>query len=354
MATSTPSLEENGITLQTNILIQISWDSSSGDLKLDWYNNEQRETMTVSHDHIQLLSYAAEPKSKTELEEFIHNNCSFTDSPEDVLLRDVEKSLLLSPTHPIIEHSQNWMNKGWRQALYYTLSMYGNEISDVQTQSIDDPTHHLEPTHTVQLPKPHKLPDRSLVEVLLNRRTCREFEGEAINPQALATILDATFNNVVSLRNQSQEQIPVYKRFMAYGIYPIVFVVRVNGIQPGLYHYDERKNAIKQYRGFESPSTVDDLLQEMMVGQQAVTNGAVGVLFAADLDQCLELATNGKALASLYSAAAVFCQRFLVATTAVGFRTWQAAAFDDSIVLEEVAERAPLHFAVTGPVTLTD
>lgn len=69
--------------------------------------------------------------------------------------------------------------------MFYYLAAVDWEVTDTGER---DSARQASATPDRELPEPDPLPDRSLNDVMLDRRTCREFDGSTVEATALSSI----------------------------------------------------------------------------------------------------------------------------------------------------------------------
>ncbi len=101
----------------------------------------------------------------------------------------------------------------------------------------------------VELPPP-RLPPVSLADVIVRRRSSREFGDEAIRLDDLATLLAAAYG-VTATRDPGQ---PVRAVPSGGALYPLelyVAAAAVSDLAAGLYHFDPFRTALERLRSFD-------------------------------------------------------------------------------------------------------
>jgi SagB-type dehydrogenase family enzyme len=122
---------------------------------------------------------------------------------------------------------------------------------------------------TVELPSPETEGGPPLWKTLQARRSERAYAREPISVQQLSQLLWATQGTTRNIRHQQFRTAP-----SAGALYPIetyLVVNRVDGLDPGLYHYDALGGALKFLReGNLGPEAAATALDQPMVESAAV------------------------------------------------------------------------------------
>lgn len=263
---------------------------------------------------------------------------------------------VLVPDGPTRRRGRRWLDHGWRRSLYFHLETrdwappswerpdepvpsgpadegMASPDDGGTAPSEDDGTAPPAGGGTVPLPPPGDLPDRPLDEVLLDRRTCRAFDGTPMPARDLSTLLDAALRPVRAARRRGAA--PVGTRFLETGWFPFAVrpvVARSPGLDPGTYRYLVDDHALRPVEADvdPTPTGVDRAVRESVVNQPFVEGGAVTLLLSADLAAYRRGRPEPGALRHVFTAVSGHLHRFIVAATAMGYGCFQSAAFDDS------------------------
>ena len=106
-------------------------------------------------------------------------------------------------------------------------------------------------TARISLTRPASL-DRPLGEVIMRRRSRRSFDHRAIAPDAFAALLHAGYGVTGMLEAEGDRPaLPLRGVPSGGALYPLEFyagVLRVGGLEPGLYHFDPLSSALELLR----------------------------------------------------------------------------------------------------------
>ena len=205
------------------------------------------------------------------------------------------------------------------------------------------------------LPKPCSLPQSSLAEALIERKTCRAFTGEAVSLEAVSTLLYLSLGYLHERENDIDDS--VIEGLGARRSSPsggglnacegFLLVQNVIGLEPGLYAYRPAEHALS----FIRPLPVQALGQ-LLCGQHFINNLPVGLFITSRFDKLWWKYEHSRAYRMAYVEAGHISQTFQLVATALGLRTWLTGALTDNQVealleLEDSAEQ-PLFFVGCG------
>lgn len=207
----------------------------------------------------------------------------------------------------------------------------------------------------IPLPKPFALTDDSLNNALLQRKTCRSFNGDAIPLDDLATLLYLTLGYLHERENDRDSSI-------AYGLDArrsspsggglnacegFLLVQNVTGLEPGIYAYHPAEHALSPVNPLPEPA-----LGNLLAGQHFINNLPLGLFITARFDKLWWKYEHSRAYRMAFVEAGHLSQSFQLVATTLGLNTWLTGAFADSQVeallkIENSAEQ-PLFFVGCG------
>lgn len=238
--------------------------------------------------------------------------------------------------------AQMWESRGWRDALDFQLASRGlrwehhHQKPSVMTVHLD--------TNVASDPLPEVLLDTNLWEfnaqvlridsgasdlliadffdTLFLRRTFREFRAAEICLAQLSAILNGTFSDFAGPDRNDTLPFVTYAASFPFGIYVAAF--RVRGLAPGVYEYVPDRSGLRLRQAGSAEKQVSALAFNM----QGV-EGAAALLYTVRWAAYMQKYRFARAyrLALFELAGAVQSQ--LVATTALGLRTFLTPAIDD-------------------------
>jgi len=184
---------------------------------------------------------------------------------------------------------------------------------------------------------PLRVPERSsdspgeLERVLAARRTVREFSRKSVSYDDLSIVVRGTWGQTGWLDGGPLGRLAVKTSPSAGALHPIecyVVAWRVEGLEPGLYHYDVGENALRQLRR-------GDLRKEAVraaSGQQWVGRAAFCCILTAVFTRTLWKYEDETAFKVLWLDAGHLTQTFCLLATSRGLGPFQTAALQDSYI----------------------
>lgn len=210
----------------------------------------------------------------------------------------------------------------------------------------------------IALPKANDqlLQDASFAQTLLQRMTCRSFNGKAITLEELATVLyygfapvhgkdwgeieEAGFENLGTRRTSpSGTAMQFCEAYVA--------VCNVDGLEAGIYRYDGDQHELQLLRpGFTDQQFVYSVLDQFW------TKGiAVGIYMVGDLQRLWVKNTQARGYNLMMIEAGHLSQTLLLCGTALGLKTWLTGSFRDQYLNRLFGVDGERQFAV-GVVAL--
>lgn len=296
------------------------------------------EEQSVNDVHIvELLEHALTGRSKDELRAYLieEHDLERCVANEEVT-RLIEDDLLLSEQQQI-DGRQTWFEHEWDRSLYYHLSTRDEPVVEQRKQSYGDEAD--VPwceNESIELPSPADLPDVPFDEVLLDRRTCRDFDGTPIDSNDLSSIL---YHALAPIRDISD--ISGASSFLEITTFPITIypvVARSTDIDCGVYRYDIDGHALyeRAKSEYSTATEVDELLKNIVVNQPFVEDSSVTLLLSVNLQKYRQARPQSGAFRHLLTVVSAHAHRILLTATAFGFDVFQCAALKDSMADEVI------------------
>jgi putative peptide maturation dehydrogenase len=185
---------------------------------------------------------------------------------------------------------------------------------------------------------PHVDRDGVLYDVLLRRRTTRSFDADSQLPlEDLAVVLRYVFGyqgyarllgEITTLKRTS----PSAGGFHPIEAYPLV--LRVKGLEPGLYHYNGREHTLERIATLTEGRS---LAAQLVCGQTYFADAHVLVCLAARFDRAFwKYRNHPKALAALLMDAAHLSQTLYLVCTELGLGAFVTAAINNADIEEHL------------------
>lgn len=181
-------------------------------------------------------------------------------------------------------------------------------------------------------------------EVLLNRRTHRTFTDQPVDLRELATVLHYTFAPMYFV--DAREYGTLMMRTSPGGgarheLECYVGILNVDGLAPGLYHYQPEAHCLELVSESFGQSEVDRL----SFGQVMATSAGFLCFLTAVVERATYKYRHPRTLRMILLDAGHLAQTFALVNTAIGLGPFQTAAFRDSEVeaalgLDGIAETA--------------
>jgi SagB-type dehydrogenase family enzyme len=207
----------------------------------------------------------------------------------------------------------------------------------------------------IALPKPSCLPQGSLANALIGRKTCRTFTDEAVSLEDLGTLLYLSLGYLHERENDVDdclaEGLDARRSSPSGGglnaCEGFLHVQNVCGLKPGLYAYHPADHALS----FVNPAP-DSPLGQLLCGQHFIDNLPVGLFITSRFDKLWWKYEHSRAYRMAFVEAGHLSQTFQLVATALGLNTWLTGALADDRVeallgLEDSAEQ-PLFFVGCG------
>ena len=182
----------------------------------------------------------------------------------------------------------------------------------------------------VPLPEP-EAPTGEFLRVLLARRTHREFSGDAMPLASLATLLRYTWGAMGTI--DSPNFGPLLKKTSPSGgarhpaeVY--VAALDVEGLAPGLYHYNQRDHVLERLRG---DATRDQVLRHSL-GQQHVGKASAVCYMTAVLPRTMYKYRAPRAYRIVSLETGHLAQTFCLVATWLGLAPFTTAAIVDTAI----------------------
>lgn len=188
-------------------------------------------------------------------------------------------------------------------------------------------------------------------DALRKRRTRRSFARQAISFRDFSTILLWTWGKTHFFA--TSEIGPYILKTSPSGgarhsieVYPVV--LRVEGIEPGIYHYSVRRHGLERLR----PGSFDDLVVRLFANQAWVRDAAAVFLMTAIVERSMWKYHHSHAYRVLLLDAGHLGQTFHLVCTELGLAPFTSAGLKDTDIEVELGlngiSEIPLYAAATG------
>ena len=194
---------------------------------------------------------------------------------------------------------------------------------------------------TVALPEARLTGNVSLEETLLNRRSVRQYTGEALTLEEVSQLLWAAQGITASWGGRTAPS--------AGALYPLeVYLVagNVKGLAPGVYKYKPDRHELIWVKGKD----VRVELAQAALSQAPVRDGAIDIVISAVYERTTRK-YGDRGIRYVHMEAGHAAQNIYLQATALGLGTVTIGAFDDELVEEILSmpeEEASLYIIPVG------
>jgi SagB-type dehydrogenase family enzyme len=257
----------------------------------------------------------------------------------------------------------HWWNRGWIPSLEYYLASRRIRYADVEDASgavrrsaavaflREGPP---PAARTVSGPRrllapPAPLAEESLGSLLLRRRTRRAYQRRAAAEAQLSSVLWHGLRQARRVRQLDPAGDPLlYFDSFGIGIQFYLAVYDVEGIEPGIWHYDVKDHAVTLVR----PGLHRSAMTSIVLGSQAPMSAAFTVSMVADFPEYQWRYRHERGLRKLYVQVGQIGQRMIVLALGYGLGTMMTPATRDTAFLElhrlDAETAAPLYTLTMG------
>jgi SagB-type dehydrogenase family enzyme len=174
----------------------------------------------------------------------------------------------------------------------------------------------------------------SLWDALLARRTCREFHAQSVSLAQAATTLWATFGTVHGAERTDLLEcglMPVgYRRTSPSGgslhpSEPYLVALRVDGLEPGIYHYRSNKHELTRV----APALEPGRLGALLCAQTFAEELAFGIFVVSRFDKMWWKYPHSRAYRVALLDIGCLIQTFQLSCAAQGIQSWPTGYFVD-------------------------
>lgn len=323
----------------------------------------------VQAAELQLLA-ALPADDWTDARRFIDDGLASSAQITDLVQRQVVLGEEDAASRSILEAEDRMQRIGWFDltAVYHAMTRWSGMADDVATREHTPEAHRARLTNVAEKhgPPPTHFPrredavsrhaldlpafDSPLAMLLRARRTTRVFEQEAVLPRAdLAHMLYGCFG-AMGVRELAPGATAV-KRTSASGggltpIDPYPLIMRVEGLEPGIYHYDMGAHVLELLKPMPEDS-VRELVMAVTAGQDYFTHAQAVVVHVGRFDRHhWKYRSHAKAYKALLMDSAHLSQTFYLLATELGRGAFYTAAINDA----DLAQHLDLDPLLAAPV----
>ncbi len=175
---------------------------------------------------------------------------------------------------------------------------------------------------TIGLPEP-VYRGLSVEEAIMRRRSERSYSGEALSLAELSQILFAAQGITGAAGDRALRAAPSAGATYPYEVY--VFANRVEGLEPGIYHYLPQGHGVELVRAGE----FGEALSEACLGQAMPAEGAVSIVLAAVAGRTIDV-YGERGLIYIYMEAGHISENIYLECASLGLAVVAVGAFYES------------------------
>jgi hypothetical protein len=275
-----------------------------------------------------VLHYSSEPRTKDEIVDKQCKELNITRQKARSNFYWLLSSDFLMVESDINESVTDWIDNGWRFALYYHSSIH-TKRNLTQNRSPRDvrsatgaKTRNPNYASSTSLPPWSSLSDTTLDEILYKRTTCRDFSGQFISIRDLSSILE---NGVITDTRTIPDE---YSNSIEFNFY--LFVSRVKDLPSGIYEYVQSTHELGIISQKYDTEGIDELVTSLIAGQPFIKGSSVSMFITVNFSSLDGDPPIPGKLQTIYILTSRIAHMAILSATALGIDTFQSAAFEDS------------------------
>lgn len=195
----------------------------------------------------------------------------------------------------------------------------------------------------IKLPEPRLTGEMSVEEIIVKRRSVRDYTDDPITLEQLSQLLWAAQG--ITMRSKGYRSAPSAGATYPFEVY--VVVGNVEGLEPGIYHYDPSTHSLSIIKAGDFRAE----LQSAALDQEWVGDAPVDIILVAFYERTANV-YGERGIRYVHMEAGHIGQNLYLQATALGLGTVAVGAFhDDRVAAILETEGAPLYiFPVGVPV----
>lgn len=229
-----------------------------------------------------------------------------------------------STTTNLPDAQEDWVSKGWAPSLdYFNWSEADSQQSrrPATVPAVHTSVHEASARWDWSEPKPAPQHDPTVGEILINRKTTREYNTPDLEPSELAAI----FISFAQLLNSSDAE----DRFLT-GLRFAGIVYELDGVEPGVWDLQLSTRSA----GLVRPGLYRDEMVALMCGMQAAMTANGTIVIVVDFAKRQQAFPYERALRELYIDVARVAQWFIAACESRGVGCLITPATNDRVLSE--------------------
>lgn len=189
----------------------------------------------------------------------------------------------------------------------------------------------------------------SLSAALKERHSCRDFTGQKLSIEQVATILWAAFGKSYDAKTGATRTVPSAGATYPLEVYVLVGKDAVYGLSEGFYHYIADEHMLKQ----KSEEDIRTALSAACLGQGFISEAPVSIVIAAQFRRTTDR-YGQRGTRYVYLDAGHTCQNIYLVAQALGLGTVEVGAFSDDKVKKMLGLDGDVEPLIIMPVGYPD
>lgn len=207
---------------------------------------------------------------------------------------------------------------------------------------------------SITLPKPETLPNTNIEEIMLRRRSGKLWKNDTLSLQLLSNILFHANQEGRELRMQLENSLStqdslekmLLSSFSALETY--FFAFKIEGLDPGLYHYDLKEHAIVKTK----EGLFNNELVKMCIGQRMPRTSCCAFVLTAIWERFMFRYRHPRAYRNLLVNVSELAHKYILLATCYNLSNWITPAIEDeyaeSLLALDACQEAPLYIVAIG------
>jgi len=201
-------------------------------------------------------------------------------------------------------------------------------------------------------------PEAGFPEILLQRRTRREFSREKIPLESFSKLLFYSWGVTGYLDSEIFGELPLKTSPSSGARHPVeayVLSIRVQGVKPGLYHYNPKLHCLEKIRALRGPKDAGNRAAKYCAGQDWAKQTAALFIMTAVFPRSMWKYPTARAYRTVLLDAGHVCQTLCLVASWLDVSAVTTMALRDSLIEEELGvdgvEESVLYIAGVGMPT---
>ncbi|PZQ45589.1 MAG: hypothetical protein DI551_06920 [Micavibrio aeruginosavorus] len=310
------------------------------------------EGLSYKLPHTGYISFLSKLKGASGKDDIIHmiEESINKDAANDIF-EDMCSSMILVDEdyeHADMDGARHWIKRGWLEGLFLHLKTRNISFSDtsgdtgfsakeslaklIETEGLPEIWKSYDDCRKFPLPKPQAIPEKSLEEVLLKRRSNRPWRNSSMSMEHFSSILH--YANVETRRIRmnleqnvkSDPELLLNSSFTALETYCLV--MSVQDLTPGLYHYDPKSHQLSLIR----EGLFREEITKCCIGQSRPHDASCVFMISAVWERFMFRYRHARAYRTLLTNVSELGHKYLLLGTSLRLSTFMTPAFNDKYV----------------------